>query len=155
MTFHSKLYKQALFLLHAARKAKSHLITVANFAWRQAVSKLLCQNRIICLTQGNAVRILRAHFNAKGHPQKAERATTRQVEVGEGVAFAQDVIERRAGDFDLTQDFMGRGLCGFALETRHIPTAERAAVVAPAVSRIEAYGAIALNHSVGRESCSA
>jgi len=71
------------------------------------------------------------------------------------VAFAQDVIERRAGDFDLTQDFMGRGLCGFALETRHIPTAERAAVVAPAVSRIEAYGAIALNHSVGRESCSA
>lgn len=65
------------------------------------------------------------------------------------VHVAPDVIERRTDDLDLAQDFLARGLKGFVLKSHYIPTAERAAVVTKAVPGIEAYGAIALNHSVG------
>src|SRR6185503_4426960 len=49
----------------------------------------------------------------------------------------------------LGTDFLARGLRGFVLKSHYIPTAERAQVVTKAVPGIEAYGAIALNHSVG------
>ena len=65
------------------------------------------------------------------------------------VHVAPDVIERRTDDLDLAKDFLARGLKGFVLKSHYIPTAERAQVVTKAVPGIEAYGAIALNHSVG------
>lgn len=65
------------------------------------------------------------------------------------VHVAPDVIERRTDDIDLAKDFLARGLRGFVLKSHYIPTAERAQVVAKAVPGIEAYGAVALNHSVG------
>jgi len=65
------------------------------------------------------------------------------------VHVAPDVIERRTDDIDLGTDFLSRGLNGFVLKSHYVPTAERAQVVSRAVPGIEAYGAIALNHSIG------
>jgi hypothetical protein len=65
------------------------------------------------------------------------------------VHVAPDVIERRTDDLDLARDFLAHGLSGFVLKSHYIPTAERAQVVTKAVPGIKAYGAIALNHSVG------
>lgn len=65
------------------------------------------------------------------------------------VHVAPDVIERRTDDIDLARDFLAHGLKGFVLKSHYIPTAERAQVVTKAVPGIQAYGAIALNHSVG------
>jgi len=65
------------------------------------------------------------------------------------VHVAPDVIERRTDDIDLGTDFLSRGLNGFVLKSHYVPTAERAQVVSRAVPGIEAYGAIAMNHSIG------
>src|SRR5262245_50079034 len=65
------------------------------------------------------------------------------------VHVAPDVIARRTDDVDLAKDFLARGLRGFVLKSHYLPTAERAKVVTRAVPGIEAYGAIALNHSIG------
>src|SRR5262245_7812165 len=65
------------------------------------------------------------------------------------IHVAPDVIERRIDDVDLAGEFLSRGLKGFVLKAHYIPTAERAQVVTKCVPGIEAYGAIALNHSVG------
>jgi len=65
------------------------------------------------------------------------------------VHVAPDVIERRTDDIDLARDFLTHGLKGFVLKSHYIPTAERAQVVTKAVPGIQAFGAIALNHSVG------
>lgn len=65
------------------------------------------------------------------------------------IHVAPDVIERRIDDVDLAHEFLARGLKGFVLKSHYIPTAERAQVVTKCVPGIEAYGAIALNHSVG------
>jgi hypothetical protein len=65
------------------------------------------------------------------------------------IHVAPDVIERRIDDVDLAKEFLARGLKGFVLKSHYIPTAERAQVVTKCVPGIKAYGAIALNHSVG------
>jgi hypothetical protein len=65
------------------------------------------------------------------------------------VHVAPDVIARRTDDIDLAKDFLARGLSGFVLKSHYVPTAERAQVVSRAIPGIKAYGAIALNHSVG------
>lgn len=65
------------------------------------------------------------------------------------VHVAPDVIARRTDDIDLAQDFLTRGLSGFVLKSHYVPTAERAQVVTRSVPGIKAYGAIALNHSIG------
>ena len=65
------------------------------------------------------------------------------------VHVAPDVVARRTDDIDLAKDFLARGLCGFVLKSHYVPTAERAQVVSRAVPGIKAYGAIALNHSIG------
>lgn len=65
------------------------------------------------------------------------------------IHVAPDVIERRIDDVDLAKEFLARGLKGFVLKSHYIPTAERAQVVTKCVPGIAAYGAIALNHSVG------
>ena len=65
------------------------------------------------------------------------------------VHVAPDVIERRIDDLDLAKEFLSHGLRGFVLKSHYFPTAERAKVVSKAVPGIAAYGAIALNHSIG------
>lgn len=65
------------------------------------------------------------------------------------VHVAPDVIARRTDDLDLAKDFLARGLGGFVLKSHYLPTAERAQVVRRAVPGIAAFGAIALNHSIG------
>lgn len=65
------------------------------------------------------------------------------------IHVAPDVIERRIDDVDLAREFLLRGLKGFVLKSHYIPTAERAQVVSKCVPGINAYGAIALNHSIG------
>jgi Family of unknown function (DUF6282) len=86
--------------------------------------------------------------------QMAETVTERAWEAIAGamdlqVHVAPDVIARRTDDVDLAKDFLAHGLRGFVLKSHYIPTAERAKVVTRAVPGIEAYGAIALNHSIG------
>jgi len=65
------------------------------------------------------------------------------------VHVAPDLIERRTDDIDLAREFLAHGLRGFVLKSHYIPTAERAKVVSKAVPGISAFGAIAMNHSVG------
>jgi hypothetical protein len=65
------------------------------------------------------------------------------------VHVAPDVIARRIDDLDLAKEFLSKGLKGFVLKSHYFPTAERAQVVTKAVPGIAAWGAIALNHSVG------
>lgn len=65
------------------------------------------------------------------------------------IHVAPDVIERRIDDVDMAKEFLALGLKGFVLKSHYLPTAERAQVVTKCVPGIEAYGAIALNHSVG------
>jgi hypothetical protein len=65
------------------------------------------------------------------------------------VHVAPDVIPRRIDDLDLAREFLSAGLKGFVLKSHYFPTAERAQVVTKAVPGIQAYGAIALNHSIG------
>src|SRR5580692_4361002 len=65
------------------------------------------------------------------------------------VHVAPDVIARRIDDLDLAHEFLAVGLRGFVLKSHYFPTAERASVVTKAVPGIKAFGAIALNHSIG------
>lgn len=65
------------------------------------------------------------------------------------VHVAPDVIPRRIDDIELAKEFLAHGLAGFVLKSHYFPTAERAQVVSKAVPGIRAYGAIALNHSIG------
>src|ERR1700722_3383619 len=65
------------------------------------------------------------------------------------VHVAPDVIERRIDDIDLSKEFLANRLSGFVLKSHYFPTAERARVVSRAVPGVGAYGAVALNHSVG------
>jgi hypothetical protein len=65
------------------------------------------------------------------------------------VHVAPDVIPRRIDDLDLAKEFLAMGLKGFVLKSHYFPTAERAQVVTKAVPGIRAFGAIALNHSIG------
>jgi len=65
------------------------------------------------------------------------------------VHVAPDVIERRIDDVGLALEFLSKGLKGFVLKSHYFPTAERAKVVSRAVTGIEAYGALTLNHSIG------
>ena len=65
------------------------------------------------------------------------------------VHVGPDVIERRIDDLDLAKEFLAHGMRGFVLKSHYFPTAERAKVVSKAVPGIRAYGAIALNHSLG------
>ncbi len=65
------------------------------------------------------------------------------------VHVAPDVIERRIDDIDLAKEFLAHGLRGFVLKSHYLPTTERAKVVSKAVPPVRAFGAIALNHSLG------
>jgi hypothetical protein len=65
------------------------------------------------------------------------------------VHVGPDVISRRIDDIDCAKEFLGRGLKGFVLKSHYLQTGERAQVVTKAVPGIKAFGALALNHSVG------
>jgi hypothetical protein len=65
------------------------------------------------------------------------------------VHVAPDVIQRKTDDIELARDFLSHGFRGFVLKSHYVPTTERASVVTRAVPGIAAFGAIALNHSLG------
>src|ERR1051325_1177512 len=62
---------------------------------------------------------------------------------------APDLIERRIDDIDCSKEFLAHGMRGLVLKSHYIQTGERAKVVTKSVPGIQAFGAIALNHSVG------
>jgi len=62
---------------------------------------------------------------------------------------APDVLPRKFNDLELAQRFKARHMAGFVLKSHYICTADRATLVNQIVPEIQAFGAIALNNSVG------
>src|ERR1044071_760092 len=62
---------------------------------------------------------------------------------------APDVLPRKFNDIELAQRFKARRMAGFVLKSHYICTADRATLVNQIVPEIQAFGAIALNNSVG------
>jgi Family of unknown function (DUF6282) len=62
---------------------------------------------------------------------------------------APDVLPRKFNDLELAQRFKARRMAGFVLKSHYICTADRATLVNAIVPEVQAYGAIALNNSVG------
>src|SRR5436190_11023771 len=62
---------------------------------------------------------------------------------------APDVLPRKFDDLELAQRFKARRMAGFVLKSHYICTADRATLVRQVVPEIQAFGAIALNNSVG------
>src|SRR5436190_3142981 len=62
---------------------------------------------------------------------------------------APDVLPRKFNDLELAQRFKARRIAGFVLKSHYICTADRATLVNAIVPEIQAFGAIALNNSVG------
>jgi Family of unknown function (DUF6282) len=62
---------------------------------------------------------------------------------------APDVLPRKFNDLELAQRFKARRMAGFVLKSHYICTADRATLVNLIVPEIQAFGAIALNNSVG------
>jgi hypothetical protein len=65
------------------------------------------------------------------------------------VHSAPDVLPRRFDDLELAARFKARRLGGFVLKSHYICTADRATLVRKLVPEVQAFGAIALNNSVG------
>jgi hypothetical protein len=59
------------------------------------------------------------------------------------------VLPRKFNDLELAQRFKVRHMSGFVLKSHYICTADRATLVNQVVPEIQAFGAIALNNSVG------
>jgi hypothetical protein len=62
---------------------------------------------------------------------------------------APDVLPRKFNDLELARRFKERKMAGFVLKSHYICTADRATLVNEVVPGIRAFGAIALNNSVG------
>src|SRR5205814_5047801 len=62
---------------------------------------------------------------------------------------APDVLPRRLDDLELAARFKARRMGGFVLKSHYICTADRATLVNAVVPEVQAFGAIALNNSVG------
>jgi Family of unknown function (DUF6282) len=62
---------------------------------------------------------------------------------------APDVLPRKFNDLELAQRFKARRMAGFVLKSHYICTADRATLVNQIVPEVQAFGAIALNNSVG------
>src|ERR1700736_4828102 len=65
------------------------------------------------------------------------------------VHSAPDVLPRKFNDLELAERFKSRRMAGFVLKSHYICTADRATLVNVIVPEIQAFGAIALNSSVG------
>src|ERR687886_1521838 len=62
---------------------------------------------------------------------------------------APDVLPRKFNDLELAQRFKARRMGGFVLKSHYICTADRATLINQLYPEIQAFGAIALNNSVG------
>jgi hypothetical protein len=62
---------------------------------------------------------------------------------------APDVLPRKFNDIELAHRFKARQMAGFVLKSHYICTADRATLVNEIVPGVQAFGAIALNNSVG------
>jgi hypothetical protein len=62
---------------------------------------------------------------------------------------APDVLPRKFNDLELAERFKARRMAGFVLKSHYICTADRATLVNAIVPEVQAFGAIALNNSVG------
>ncbi len=62
---------------------------------------------------------------------------------------APDVLPRKFNDLELAERFKARRMAGFVLKSHYICTADRATLVNAIHPEIQAFGAIALNNSVG------
>lgn len=62
---------------------------------------------------------------------------------------APDVLPRKFNDIELAKRFKARRMAGFVLKSHYICTADRATLVNQIVPEVQAFGAIALNNSVG------
>jgi hypothetical protein len=62
---------------------------------------------------------------------------------------APDVLPRKFNDIELAHRFKARHMAGFVLKSHYICTADRATLVNEIVPGVQAFGAIALNNSVG------
>ena len=62
---------------------------------------------------------------------------------------APDVLPRKFNDLELARRFKARRMAGFVLKSHYICTADRATLVNQVVPEVQAFGAIALNNSVG------
>jgi hypothetical protein len=62
---------------------------------------------------------------------------------------APDVLPRKFNDLELARRFKQRRMAGFVLKSHYICTADRATLVNLVVPETQAFGAIALNNSVG------
>src|SRR5437870_6156973 len=62
---------------------------------------------------------------------------------------APDVLPRKFNDLELAQRFKARHMAGFVLKSHYICTGDRATLVNAIVPEVQAFGAIALNNSVG------
>jgi hypothetical protein len=60
-----------------------------------------------------------------------------------------DVLPRKFNDLELAERFKARRMAGFVLKSHYICTADRATLVNAIYPDIQAFGAIALNNSVG------
>jgi Family of unknown function (DUF6282) len=65
------------------------------------------------------------------------------------VHSAPDVLPRKFNDLELAERFKARRMGGFVLKSHYICTADRATLVNQIVPEIQAFGAIAMNNSVG------
>jgi hypothetical protein len=65
------------------------------------------------------------------------------------VHSAPDVLPRKFNDLELAQRFKQRRMGGFVLKSHYICTADRATLVRQIEPAVQAFGAIALNNSVG------
>ena len=65
------------------------------------------------------------------------------------VHSAPDVLPRKFNDLELAQRFKHRRMGGFVLKSHYICTADRATLVRQIEPAVQAFGAIALNNSVG------
>src|SRR5438132_956460 len=62
---------------------------------------------------------------------------------------APDVLPRKFNDLELAQRFKARKMGGFVLKSHYICTADRATLINQIVPEVQAFGAIAMNNSVG------
>jgi hypothetical protein len=62
---------------------------------------------------------------------------------------APDVLPRKFNDLQLAERFKAKKMAGFVLKSHYICTADRATLVRQIYPEIQAFGAIALNNSVG------
>jgi len=62
---------------------------------------------------------------------------------------APDVLPRKFNDLELAERFKARHMGGFVLKSHYICTADRATLVNQMFPEIQAFGAIAMNNSVG------